>query len=420
MRCLLLRSSNNDEPLPITLKSNRIENLALAIAIIVMFYIFLYSSLQQTIFSHNVYDSYTLQAQAWWNGHTYLNENYSYLELAIFNNHVYVSFPPFPSVIEFLLYPFLGKETPNNLLSTLYTIASFYYVFLLCKRKIINDLHALFWAAFVVFGSNLVALSVSGAVWFQAQTLCFLLSVLTLYYISSLNPKHWYLAMLFFAFSIGCRPLQIVYLPILIWILNRNISEDSQYNLTPINQVIKWIKYFIPLVIIGALCCWYNYIRFENPLEFGHKYLPEFVNSPKGQFNIEYIADNWRNLFLLPHFNANFKLSFPLFNGFAFFLANPLFIVFLLIFALRSRLDQVKSILIPILILIHALLTLSHKTLGGYQFGLRYFVDMLPYAFFYIYMIEENLQIKKYQIIICAFALMINIYGTLWFHLEWN
>lgn len=43
------------------------------------------------------YNSYILQAQSWLEGRLDLGRDYPYLELAIFNNKYYVSFPPFPS-----------------------------------------------------------------------------------------------------------------------------------------------------------------------------------------------------------------------------------------------------------------------------------------------------------------------------------
>ncbi len=59
-------------------------------------------------FLTSVYDSYTRQAQVWWQGRADLSENIPWLELAEYNGRIFVSFPPFPSVVQFLLYPFLA------------------------------------------------------------------------------------------------------------------------------------------------------------------------------------------------------------------------------------------------------------------------------------------------------------------------
>jgi hypothetical protein len=399
------------------------RRLTVVLIMIIMMYLFLYSSLHQTILSHNVYDTYTLQAESWWKGQTYLDQDYKHLELAFYDNRIYVSFPPFPSVIHFILIPFFDGKLPNNLLTTLYVILSFIFVYLLCKRKTDHDWTAILWAAFVVFGSNLVSLSVYGGVWFDAQTLSFLLTVMSIYYVTSPRPKSWYWGMILYAFAIGCRPFQLIYLPLYIWMLYQNTrsqhhassAKGKSYSL--MSQVYV---YLIPFAAIGILYALYNYIRFDNPLEFGHNYLPEFVQAADGQFHLKYIAQNWPNLFALPTIQPDFSLSFPKFNGFAFYIANPIFILlFVYLFRNVQNRQRLTAWAIPALILIHILVTLSHKTLGGWQFGIRYFVDMIPFVFLYIYSSVQQLKIQTYQIPIMAFAVMINVYGTLWFYLNW-
>ena len=38
----------------------------------------------------------------------------------------------------------------------------------------------------------------------------------------------------------------------------------------------------------------------NDPLEFGHNYLPEFIESPDGQFNIKYVVFNLYRVFIRP------------------------------------------------------------------------------------------------------------------------
>ena len=45
------------------------------------------------------YKSYSLQAMAWLNGRLDLGQDYPWLELAVFQERYYVSFPPFPSLV---------------------------------------------------------------------------------------------------------------------------------------------------------------------------------------------------------------------------------------------------------------------------------------------------------------------------------
>lgn len=72
----------------------------------------------------------------------------------------------------------------------------------------------------------------------------------------------------------------------------------------------------------------YNYARFGNVMEFGHNYLPEFTGSEKGQFSLSYILPNLYNLLLRPvTLKAGLTLEYPLFDGFMFYIANPMFLI---------------------------------------------------------------------------------------------
>ena len=387
------------------------KNLIIALIIILIMYLFVYSIMHQAILSNNAYDSYTLQAQSWWRGETALEHDYSWLELATYKGGIYVSFPPFPSVPMFLLVPFFGTNTPSNLINSIYAILSFIVIFAFCKRKGLSDLPSLFWSAFAVFGSNLISISFFGGVWYQAQVLSFLMSALSIYFITSKKQWHWYIAMICWAFAIGCRPFQIVYLPIYISILYSNLKSNNR-------PFIHIAKYLVVPALIGGLYAWYNFIRFDNILEFGHNYLPEFIESTNGQFHWSYIIQNFPNLFRLPYFENNL-LSFPKFNGFAFYIANPIFIVFfigLIKRFLNKNLSR-NNIIILGCIIVHIILFLAHKTLGGWQFGIRYFVDIIPFLFLSIS--SSDLKVHRYEIILFAFGLILNIYGTLWLMLEW-
>ena len=54
--------------------------------------------------AENPYRSYALQTQSWLEGRLDLGQDYPWLELAIYEDRYYVSFPPFPS---YVMLPFL-------------------------------------------------------------------------------------------------------------------------------------------------------------------------------------------------------------------------------------------------------------------------------------------------------------------------
>lgn len=409
---------------------NNYKFLLIFLFLVIIMYTQLYSALNQTIMHHSSWDSYTIQANAWLKGQTDLGRDYSWLELSYYQDKVYLGFPPFPSVPMFFLALFFGEETPSSLVTSLYAILSFLVIYMLCRRWKLSDLTATLWSVFLTFGSNLISVSVMGGVWFQAQSLSFLLTCLSILFITSDKKSHWYISLAFWAMAIGCRPFQIIYFPVYIYIMYQKLQKENFDTKAFLKTLIKIL--IIP-VLIGFLYAAYNYVRFGNPLDFGRLYFKEFANETHGEFSMKYFMDNWRNIFRLPLDEHN-KIQFQKFNGFAFYIANPFYIVFLLTFfvsVFRSIRKKIKldmfDILIPGTILLHAIVTLSHKTLGGWQFGLRYFIDMLPMAFLYV--LIKNTKINKFKdcetvitlsnIPLIIFSVALNIYGTLWLFLEW-
>jgi hypothetical protein len=58
------------------------------------------------------------------------------------------------------------------------------------------------------------------------------------------------------------------------------------------------------------------------------------------------------------------------------------------------------------------LLLASHKTLGGWQFGARYAVDLIPYVLLYT-LFNVDIKAEKLTVMIGVFAVMFNVYGAL-------
>jgi len=54
-----------------------------------------------------------------------------------------------------------------------------------------------------------------------------------------------------------------------------------------------------------------------------------------------------------------------------------------------------------------------HKTFGGWQFGARYTVDMIPFAVMYLLSQKRDMRPKRYELALGVFAVMFNVYGAL-------
>ena len=383
----------------------------IAAALLVSAYIVLYGVMGQGILSHSNYDSYTRQAQSWWEGRTYLPENVTWLELAIYNGDYYVSFPPFPSVVQFVLYPLFGLNTPDNLINTLFGLGIFVVVYRLLMRKDLSGLNAAVIALLFTLGSNLFYLSVTGWVWFSAQTQGFFFTALAVYLMDSRKKAGWAFSFLCLGIAFACRPFNVVYAPLLLYMLYQHIKDRRGLGIT----LARCIPYVLPLAAMGLAVAMYNYIRFGSLFEFGHNYLPEF--QAEDQFGLKYILPNLLEVLKLPGTSDTF---WPQFNGTLFLLVNPAYVL-VMVSLVRGRFGA-KKLIYVLSLLLHFGLTLAHRTMGGWQFGSRYLADMLPLMLVIVGddpVYKDNIQRRGAPALPVALAVIgiaVNVWGAIWFY----
>jgi hypothetical protein len=124
---------------------------------------------------------------------------------------------------------------------------------------------------------------------------------------------------------------------------------------------------------------------------------------------------NVHNIFRLPAFVSPLHIEFPKFDGFAFYLANPIFVCLGL--RIASEWKKLKDIDALILAgcLIQLVFVLCHRTMGGWHFGTRYLVDMLPFVVLLI--LRLNPKPSKFDDALCVFGVALNVYGA---HVMWT
>lgn len=378
------------------------------LGIVIAVYFIMISILGIHFFESSVYDSYTLQALAWRDGSVSLLENYPGLEIAVYQNEYFLSFPPFPSVPMFFLSLFFGANTPSLVVMLASFVGSYVCAYKITKHFGATDVTSMIWGVFLLLGSNFLSISLYGWVWHMAQSLSFLFLLICI--LCLLSPKRFTqgVGLIVYAFSIGCRPINAVYLPIILyWIYKQNKQSNFW----------KTLKRTLPMLIIPALIAvaygTYNYVRFDNPFEFGHNYLPEFQEY--NQFGLEYIPKHLKVLFTTFPTFENGQLSFPLFNGFAFYIANPIFLILFIRLFRKPKLSKI-DLFLWISLIVHFLLLCTHSTFGGWQFGTRYLIDVIPVAF--LLCVRRNQKLQFYEILIMACAIGINLYGPYWFRFQ--
>lgn len=331
--------------------------------------------------SINYYNSYTLQAVAWLEGHLDLGGNVEWLELAIYQGKYFVSFPPFPSYVMLPFAMFYGTDTPDGWIALFVMIIGALYALHIAWEYLGFGNKAVFWTAFLYVGTNVLYITIDGGVWFIAQSMAFTLSLMAIYY--AMKGKGG-LSLFLWGCSVGCRPLQVVYFPLLLYVLYTYLKKKNP-NRTLRSMIKEKFYWAIPVCLIALSYMLLNYARFGNPLEFGHNYLPEFTESEHGQFHGSYILNNLKTLFRMPEKGEKDVLVFSKFNGNCIFLVTPIFVSYILYyirkFVRKQKIDKAFMILLPLLIIIHIVGLCAHLTMGGWHFGHRYINDVLPYLY---------------------------------------
>ncbi|MCR5608863.1 MAG: hypothetical protein K6G26_07340 [Lachnospiraceae bacterium] len=391
-------------------------SIVYAIVLVVIGFIFLHDLFGGTLFSHNAWDSYAIQAKAWLDGKVSLGQNYPWLELAVYKDDYFVSFPPFPSVLMLPWVIIYGLNAPNNLIMIMYVIVAIVLAYKIIRFFNYKEEEASFLAVVVVLGCNMLWMATMGGVWFQAQLVNMILCLGAL--LCMLNDRRK-LSYFLIACAVGCRPFSALYFIVLfVWYYLKDKKEAKDDKESFVKIIIKGQgKSFIAPLVVAIVYMWYNYVRFDSPFEFGHNYLPEFTESQYGQFNIVYLWDNLKNLiFRGITIDKAFKIDIPRFNGFLFYIANPLFLVAMIyiVINIKNKSFDLIRIILASLTVVNLLCLCMHKTLGGWQFGARYTVDMIPYALLYIMLSKNNKRLKRWEYFLGIFAIMFNLYGAIY------
>lgn len=247
--------------------------------------------------------------------------------------------------------------------------------------------------------------------------MAFTLSLMAIYY--ALKGKDgWSLAL--WACAVGCRPMQAIYLPVLLYLLyNSYKNEDSSLTLTTMIKK-KW-KCVIPMAVIALSYMILNYARFGNPLEFGHNYLPEHTESQYGQFHSVYVINNLKTLFRLPKISYEGPWEYQAFNGTNIFIISPIFISYIayVIYALMKKKGDKKLLLLTFAMMVLEVVALTaHVTMGGSQFGHRYINDILPLALLSIAVaLPKDTKYDKLNVILLLFGLIVNAIGSVMYYI---
>ena len=166
---------------------------------------------------------------------------------------------------------------------------------------------------------------------------------------------------------------------------------------------------------LGVATLIYNYVRFGSFADFGYARIPGVLEEPwyqHGIFSIWYIRGQaYEMLFRLWETKANFPFYVP--NGFSssILLTSP----FLFFTFRRGARDKRLKYAASASIFILTFLLWIHGNSGGWQFGYRYAMILLPWIFL-ILLENSPRKITVSEWILYGFSIVANAYATYLFH----
>lgn len=394
-------------------KLDYLEYGILAVAVLLCYLAVIQLFTGQYFWEHNTYNTYALQADSWRQGRLDLLENYSWLEIAEYNGKFYCSFPPFPSYVIFPFTFLFGSDTPDGFILLFFNIMAVVFLYKIAMRLKLSPRASALSTLFFTICTNMTFVIHVPSVWFFAQSLSFALAAASVYH-ALIGRGGW--SLFFWSCAVGCRPMQALYVPVLLYLLfqseREKHPEEKWYLL--IRNKLYWA---IPAFVVAASYMILNYARFGNILEFGHNYLPEFVNVHE-QFSADYLADNFKMLMNLPDFTDEGRMVIDHFGNLNFLWVNPPVLVTLLamVFACLKKEKKmiVFSMLTVILSIAYLIVTMMHATMGGWHFGNRYTNDILPWMFICLMpVLTKYERLVKWQIPFAVWGILFNVAGTI-------
>jgi len=342
-------------------------------------------------------------------------------DLTLYQGNWYVPMPPLAGVLMVPLAYWIGAENIN---------ASYFSIFFSALNGVIvyailKELNTRKWiqlsttGIFVLivlflFGTPHLWVGISGRGWYVSQILTVLFLALAVYVaLRAWSP--WWVGICI-GLAMTARPNGLMTWPFLFAIAMQLLKE--KHGQVSWRDAFLWsLKTAVPVVVaVGALLT-YNYLRFDDFLDFGYTTVnagSDIVANVQtwGMFHPHFISRNLQvMLFEMPWWNPQNRWPIePSTTGMSIFLTTPA------LFYLFRRYPKdwwVIGAWTAVLFNI-GLLSMYHNT-GAHQFGYRYILDMLLPLITMFALGFSNRKIPWHFILAVLLSIAVNLYGADWF-----
>jgi len=318
-------------------------------------------------FAHpTVYDNYTLLANAWLDGHVWIDQPSPAIDALDYMGHYYIIEAPMPAVLMLPLVAIFRDNANQTLIAIICAAATIAAFDVILGRMAVAAVHRWWLLAFATFGTIVWWCASFPAVWMYAHIAgaMFLMLALAEWFG---HRRPWVVGLLLACAAMSRFPIVLAALPLgaLLWLES---PEDQR-----VRRLLNFIAGAIPLFVLYAL---YNEARWQTPADIGYTvwYHQDSVGQPTGSpFRLEYLPFNLYSFFMLaPQFEPTFPWIKPTGLGVSLTLTSP---ALLIAFGMqRSR----ETIAFAVAALLVAIPSLLYYVNGFEQFGMRHAMDFLP------------------------------------------
>lgn len=357
----------------------------------------------------------------------------------------YIIYPPFPAIAMLPFVAIWGLNTSDVAFTAIVAALGVGALFLVFEQARANALTSRPWTEhalmtiFLFFGSIYWWLSLGGRVWFTAQIVCV---VCTLIGLLLALRRHFFAAALMLMLAFFSRPTALfgyIFLLALAWenagldpqlrrfiasvvhAIRRRDARLIETDAIPWRRVAPVLAALALLITLFALR---NIMLFGSPLETGYDLLIQqrYLQIHYGQFSLSYVPANVvANFFNFP------LVTFP--NGpwdtrpvidmsnrdmsISVFITTPLF----LFLFWRNQTWSVLRVALWVTITLVVIETLLFNASGWQQFGARYLFDGYPFAFLLLALNETRIDWRFMAL--GVLGVLINSAGAIqfWAHL---
>ncbi|GER90348.1 hypothetical protein KDW_45100 [Dictyobacter vulcani] len=358
-------------------------------------------------------------ANAWLAGHLYVASPPPGMsgDYTFWHGHWYVAFPPLPALF-FLplvaIFHFSHQFALSVSVELFFSLLNVGLMFLLLYRMVEKGVVQLSFSSlawlFIFFacGTELFYVSMQATVWFLAHVIA--TTFLLLHVLELIGKRRAWLAAVWLGLAALSRSTVLLVFPCYLLLVFLSEPKKSW-------QLLKPYVVFCGIlgIFVGGMLL-YNLARFGSLLDFGYQSMNV---SPRvapglaeyGQFNLHFLPTNFFYMLIQPP-QILTMLPYIRFDptGTGIFWTMPALYPLFRTFFVRSHSYLTWSLLAGCLLPIGA--HLLYFNTGWYQFGYRFFLDVLPLAFL-LAVLGFHQRLQWYEKAVIILSIGLNIWG--WF-----